>query len=789
MGGWSTTFAQLIGDTGAPLTNITSASQARFNSFFAKTDTENYIIESSRVPRGLTGYTETTGGINQAIIFNNTNLINTFGNIIDGMAKTKNANDIDQIVLNRGATIFGNSNGVFARGLRNWGGFAYYNLAASKVRVDNQFTGSFLPPGKIYSTLFYPGINDTTAAIAVKGASGVYAWGNTSIGGIRQNFATQLRLQNGTTGPFLTDIQDIYSNSYAFAVKGSSGVYVWGDSTNGGGNTGFATQLRLQNGTTDPFLTDVQEVYSNPYAFAVKGASGVYAWGNTTNGGLLSTAFATQLRLQNGTTGPFLTDTGKIYSTNTAFAVKGSSGIYAWGNGFNGGINTAFATQLRLQNGTTGPFLTDVQEVYSNSIVFAVKGSSGVYAWGDSTNGGLSTNIATQLRLQNGTTGPFLTDVQEVYANTLAFAVKGSSGVYAWGSGANGGISQNFATQLRLQNGTTGPFLTDVQEVYTNSVAFAVKGSSGVYAWGNTSIGGISQNFATQLRLQDGTTGPFLTDIQEVYSNAYAFAVKGSSGVYVWGDSLSGGIATNFASQLRINDSTSGPFLTGVDTIYGMDTYFVAKKFNEYYAWGASTVNTLTTGLNSNYATLVPIADFEEIIKPAQIENTDIELNSTKTTVGEIIAQAGVNVEGIAITKATNWRYKPSSSITWKTIEDVDVDNSLLLLQDTELEYITDAKAEPTLEFKAWNGEIGDEEDYLNTNIEYFNLVSDNTASVTVKTEPPTPTPSSDNSTLRIIIIAIVVAIAIIVLYFVIYYIWKYFNAKPSKSSLSYMLL
>ncbi len=636
VGGWSTTFAQLIGDTGAPLTNIISASQARFNSFFAKTDTENYIIESSRIPRGLTGYTETVGGINQAIIFNNTNLINTFGNIIDGMAKTKNADDIDQIVLNRGATIFGNSNGVFARGLRNWGGFAYYNLAASKVRVDNQFTGSFLPPGKIYSTVFYLGVNNTNASIVVKGASGIYAWGNAAVGGI---------------------------------------------------NTNFATQVNLQDGITISPLTDVEEVYPNAYAFAVKGSSGVYAWGDGVNGGLLSA------------------------------------------------------------------------------------------------------NIATQLRLQNGTTGPFLTDVEEIYSTAYAFAVKGNSGVYAWGNASNGGIATNFATQLRLQDGTTGPFLTDMGNIYSTNAAFAVKGNSGVYAWGNNANGGINTSFATQVRLENGTTGPFLTDVEEVYSNQYSFAVKGSSGVYVWGNGVNGGINTSFATQIRINDSTSGSFLTGVDTIYGMDTYFIAKKSNEYYAWGSSNIGS-TTGLNANYAIQVPIADFDEIIKPAQIENTDIELNSTKTTVGQIISQAGVNVEGIAITKATNWRYKPSSSSTWKTIEDVDVDNSLLLLQDTELEYITDAKAEPTLEFKAWNGEIGDEEDYLNTNIEYFNLVSDNTASVTVKTEPPTPTPS-DNSTLRIIIIAIIVAVAIIVLYFVIYYIWKYFNTKPSKLNpgLNYRLL
>jgi alpha-tubulin suppressor-like RCC1 family protein len=488
---------------------------------------------------------------------------------------------------------------------------------ASQLRMGYPYGDTFLTNVTIYS-------HNNSFAL-VDASTNVYEWSS-------GDSVTQIKIGNTTTGPSLTNITNIYANAYAFAaVDTSNNIYVWGNSTHGGIDFQYASPLQISSINTINVFTNV---YSNSFgtAFAAVDASNtVYAWGSTSVGGI-NEIFATPVKIGNATTGRLLTNVTNIYSNQNAFAaVDASKNVYVWGSSSNGGITTNFATQLRIGNATTGEFLSNITNVYSNNQAFAaVDASNNIYAWGASFQGGIATNFATQVRIDNSTTGEFLTNITNVYSKSEAFAiVDASNNVYVWGSFSYGGMNENFAVRVRIANATTGEFLSNITNVYSNQYAFAaVDASNNVYVWGSSSYGGIASGFATQLRIGNATTGEFLSNITNVYSNPmhYAFAaLDASKNVYVWGSSSYGGIATGFATQVRIANATTGLFLTNVTNVYASQyTFAVVDASNNLYVWG----NPGYGGINVNFATQVRIGNSTTGIFLTNITNVYLNPNA-----------------------------------------------------------------------------------------------------------------------------------------------------------------
>ncbi len=90
---------------------------------------------------------------------------------------------------------------------------------------------------------------------------------------------------------------------------------------------------------------------------------------------------------------------------------------------------------------------------YRNSTAFAALRSDGsVVTWGDSSSGGNSSAVASQI---NGTI-----DVTQIYSNYNAFAALRSDGsVVTWGTSYAGGDSSDVASQM---DGTI-----DVTQIYS----------------------------------------------------------------------------------------------------------------------------------------------------------------------------------------------------------------------------------------------------------------------------------------------------------------------------------
>ncbi|EIC22961.1 hypothetical protein Thi970DRAFT_00604, partial [Thiorhodovibrio frisius] len=282
----------------------------------------------------------------------------------------------------------------------------------------------------------------------------------------------------------------------------------------GGDKTVFGGNDRVAH-----LLYDVEQVFSNWWAFAALRADGsVVTWGLDKFGGD-STAVASEL---DGTI-----DVEQVFSNNKAFAALRADGsVVTWGNGGTGGDDYQVANAL---DGTI-----DVEQVFSTVEAFAALRADGsVVTWGSPGHGALSYTVASAL---DGTI-----DVEQVFSNDMAFAALRTDGsVVTWGSSYYGGDSTAVASAL---DGTIAVEQISGTSWGGGGAFAALRADGSVVTWGDSASGGDSTAVASAL---DGTI-----DVEQVFSADNAFAALRADGsVVTWGDSASGGDSTAVADEL-----------------------------------------------------------------------------------------------------------------------------------------------------------------------------------------------------------------------------------------------
>ncbi|MBD2447114.1 DUF4347 domain-containing protein [Nostoc sp. FACHB-152] len=254
---------------------------------------------------------------------------------------------------------------------------------------------------------------------------------------------------------------------------------------------------------------------------------------------------------------------GQTYRNYFAFAALKSDGsVVTWGDSSYGGDSSKVATQLA----------SGVTNVYATGTAFAaLKADGSVATWGFDYDGGDSSKVTTQLA----------SGVTDIFSTSTAFAaLKADGSVVTWGS--NGGDSSKVTTQLA--SGVTDIFST------TNAFA-ALKSDGSVVTWGSN--GGDSSSVTTQLA--SGVTNIFST------ANAFA-ALKADGSVVTWGDSSFGGNSSSVTTKLA----------SGVTNIFSTANAFAALKSDgsvvtwgsSYYGGDSSKVTTqIASGVTNIFST------------------------------------------------------------------------------------------------------------------------------------------------------------------------------------------
>lgn len=245
---------------------------------------------------------------------------------------------------------------------------------------------------------------------------------------------------------------------------------------------------------------------------------------------------------------------GEFRNAAAFAALRADGSVVTWGDSTFGGNSSAVATQL---DGTIA--VTQIFSGYGTFAALRIDGS--VVTWGYSDYGGDKSSVAAKL---DGTV-----DVTQVYSSQGAFAALRADGsVVTWGAAAFGGNSSVVATKL---DGTI-----DVKQVFSSYTAFAALRIDGsVVTWGDSVYGGNSSLVATKL---DGTL-----DVTKVFATEQAFAALRVDGsVVAWGDSIYGGDSSLVAPKL---DGT-----LDVTQIFSTRGAFAALRTDgSVVTWGASS--------------------------------------------------------------------------------------------------------------------------------------------------------------------------------------------------------
>eukprot|EP01060_Flectonema_neradi_P016591 TRINITY_DN2320_c4_g1_i1.p1 TRINITY_DN2320_c4_g1~~TRINITY_DN2320_c4_g1_i1.p1 ORF type:complete len:4269 (+),score=762.65 TRINITY_DN2320_c4_g1_i1:44-12850(+) len=282
----------------------------------------------------------------------------------------------------------------------------------------------------------------SAVVVDMSNSQSVVSWGEAISGGDSTTVDGRLR---GT-------IDYVVPNSAAFAalvtdpISGLRRVVSWGDQFSGGDTQTVNTQLSIPT-------NEVQQVYSNSQAFAARRDDGsVIAWGSLSGGGDATTVASL---LQSGV--------HSIVATDNAFtAIKTDGTVVSWGSVSQGGSSPPGLTNVLSVARTSGAFaatLTDrsvvtwgdpllggdrmtslggVSVVVGGERAFAaILNGGGIDAWGDPQAGG-------SLPLQYRTIS-----VQSIHTTDGAFAATTpQGGVVTWGDINKGGDSAAVSTQL-----------------------------------------------------------------------------------------------------------------------------------------------------------------------------------------------------------------------------------------------------------------------------------------------------------------------------------------------------
>ncbi|WP_155722555.1 hypothetical protein [Bdellovibrio bacteriovorus] len=293
----------------------------------------------------------------------------------------------------------------------------------------------------------------------------------------------------------------------------------------------------------------------------------------------------------------FLLPVVEIYSNLYSFAAVKGGKVITWGESSWGGNSSAVASDVSA----------NVVKVASTSIAFAaVKANGSVATWGDSAAGGSSSTVVSQLSY----------GVKDVYGTGSAFAaVKVDGSGVTWGNGALGGDSSSVSAAL-----------TSVKSIVSNTGAFAaIKADGSVVTWGSSSIGGNSSTVAS--RLSSG--------VVSVKSNDGAFAALKSDGsVVAWGNSSNG---SSLPAELVAS--------TNVVKLFSNNFAFVAlKSDSSIVAWGGGA-GGLNGGITPSELT-VPGAGVLEVV-------SSFSAFTAKKDDGSVVSWGSSDAGGVAPTEAT----------------------------------------------------------------------------------------------------------------------------------------
>jgi alpha-tubulin suppressor-like RCC1 family protein len=444
----------------------------------------------------------------------------------------------------------------------------------------------------------------------------LWTWGYGSFGRLGTN-ATTNRSTPVTTFAGGSSWKQVSSGGYhTAAIKTDGTLWTWGFGGNGRLGTNDETQ-RSTPVTTFAGGTNWKQVGSGRFhTAAIKTDGTLWTWGLGTYGRLGNndaTNRNTPVTTFAGGTNWKQVSAGDSHTS----AIKTDGTLWTWGNGSSGQLGRIVDTLTPVTTFAGGTNWADTpttepEELYTLSAgrrhTAAIKTDGTLWTWGYNYSGQLGTNDTTS-RNTPVTTFAGGTNWKQVSSERQhTAAIKTDGTLWTWGSGSDGRLGTNNATN-RSTPVTTFAGGTNWKQVSSglNHTA-AIKTDGTLWTWGSGNLGQLGTN-NTISRFTPVTTFAGGTNWKQVSASRSATAaIKTDGTLWIWGYNEWGQLGTNDTSQ-RSTPVTTFAGGTNWKQVSGGYTGIAAIKTDgTLWVWGYNYDGQLGTNDLTNRST--PVTTF-----------------------------------------------------------------------------------------------------------------------------------------------------------------------------------
>ena len=246
---------------------------------------------------------------------------------------------------------------------------------------------------------------------------------------------------------------------------------------------------------------------------------------------------------------------------------------------------------------------------------------TGLYGWGNDrvqVGNGTTTNVLNPIRIDEQNGKKIIEgNIKEVISKDETVYVITDTGLYAWGDNTGNGTTENVLSPVRIdvQNGQK-IIEGNIQEVIVDGSNVYVRTDIGLYAWG-PNYGGVGngtvENVLSPVRIDEQNGKKIIEgNIQEVIVDASTVYVRTDTGLYAWGSNYRGqlgnGTTENELTPIRIDEQNGKKIIEGniQEVIVDASTVYV-RTDTGLYAWGSNYRGQLGNGTTENELTPIRI--------------------------------------------------------------------------------------------------------------------------------------------------------------------------------------
>ena len=285
-------------------------------------------------------------------------------------------------------------------------------------------------------------------------------------------------------------------------------------------------------------------------------------------------------------------------------ARKNDGTLWAWGKNGAGGLGQNTVGNPS-DNGISSPVqipgTTWASAKNSNNSVLAKKTDGTLWAWGNGWGGGLGQNQSTTEYSSPVQIGSDTTWNEISKTPNMSFSIKTDGTLWAWGHNGDGPLGQNNRTQYSSPVQIPGTTWSKVDSGHSQFMATKTDGT--LWMCGNNHMGGLGQNNTTKYSSPVQIPGTTWNNISS--GNYCSHATKTDGTLWGWGVNAHGNLGQN--NRTHYSSPVQVPGTSWVFPVATYNSVFASKTDGTLWAIGGNDNGTLSQNNRTYYSSPVQI--------------------------------------------------------------------------------------------------------------------------------------------------------------------------------------